>query len=100
MEVSVKRESTVHHLQRPIFSLELSKHCSRNSPSHHDRGFFAEFSPQTTGKKSSGTQGSDRVTSGKKNPSDHGSNEPHFHEILKQDSSPNRFCVGSTVNSL
>ena len=36
----------------------------------------------------------DRVTSGKKT-SGHGSYEPHFHVILKQDSWSNRFFVGS-----
>ena len=30
-----------------------------------------------------------------KEPSGHGSYESHFHAILKQDSSPNRFFVGS-----
>ena len=32
---------------------------------------------------------------GEKNPSGHGNYEPRFHAILKQDSSPNRFFVGS-----
>ena len=36
----------------------------------------------------------DRVASGKK-PSGHGSYEPYFHAILKQDSWPSRFFVGS-----
>ena len=35
------------------------------------------------------------ATSGRKKPSGHGSYEPHFHAILKQDSLPNRFLVGS-----
>ena len=35
------------------------------------------------------------VTSGRKKPSGHGSYKPHFHAILKQDSLPNRFLVGS-----
>ena len=106
----------IHYLQTSIFSPELSKHCSRNSPSlnltalravlcitapcagmsnyvnkqiplktglasyllfqncmevrfvtsvtrgffsptRHNRGFAAQFLPQTTGKKTSGTQG-------------------------------------------
>ena len=50
-------------------------------------GFFPVVGCETAAEPRSGNE--------REKPSGHGSYEPHFHVILKQDGWPNRFFVGS-----
>ena len=98
-------------VQRPCKTCKHKNYCrsirrKENSEIIHSRkliGLFKAISifltlmeeviPVVCSKNWAGKPRSWRV--GEKKPSGHGSYEPHFHAISKQDSLPNRFLVGS-----